>query len=144
MEIETERINEVITLTDIPKLKIYTKRAIWGFSIFFSAIFGAVLLMQNLKDIGRKKEANIILLLSIIYTIISIYIVNIPKEPITSVTYLCNIAGGAVLSEYYFGKYFPSPDDYGKKKIWKPLIISILILIPFMLAMVYNINTNND
>ena len=131
-------------LEDLPVMnesnpKIYSKKAIFGFSIMFSAIFGAVLLMQNLKDIGKKKEANIILLLSIIYTAITIYIVNIPDKPITSLTYLCNMIGGAILTEYFFKKSFPNEETFEKKKIWKPLIISILITIPFILALIYSI-----
>lgn len=93
--------------------------------------------MQNLKDIGRKKEANLVLLLSILYTTVSIYIVNIPEELNSSVTYLCNMAGGLILTEFFYKRYFPAKASYGKKKIWKPLIISILITIPFMLALIY-------
>ena len=118
--------------------KIYSKKAIWGFSIFFTSIFGGVLLMQNLKDIGKKREANIILGLSIIFTAISIFIVNIPDKPQTPLTYLCNMAGGAILTEYFFKKYFPNDNIYEKKKIWKPLIISIIITLPFVLALIYS------
>jgi hypothetical protein len=118
--------------------KIYSKIAIRGFSIFFTSIFGGVLLMQNLRDIGKKKEANIILLLSLLFTAVSIFIVNIPARPNTSLTYLCNIIGGYILSEYFYKKYFPNDNMYEKKKIWKPLIISILITIPFILAIIYS------
>jgi hypothetical protein len=118
--------------------KIYSRKAILGFSLFFSAIFGAVLLMQNLKDIGKKKEANIILLLSVIYTAITIYIVNIPEKPNSSLTFICNIVGGVILTEYFYKKSFPNDLAIEKKKIWKPLIISILITIPLVLAMIYS------
>ncbi len=129
--------DELAVITDsIPTL--YSKKAILGFSLFFSAIFGAVLLMQNLKDIGKKKEAGIILLLSSIYTAITIYIVNIPDKPNTSLTYICNIVGGVILTEYFYKKSFPNDKTIGKKKIWKPLILSILITIPFVLAMIYS------
>ena len=89
--------------------------------------------MQNLKDIGKRKEANTILILSIIFTLLSIGIINIPERPETYLTFACNIIGGFILAEYYYKKYFPKPDDYGKKKIWKPLIISIIISIPFLI-----------
>jgi hypothetical protein len=118
--------------------KIYSKRAIWGFSFFFSTIFGAVLLMQNLRGIGKKKESYIVLFLSILYTTLTIYIVNIPEEPKTSLTYLCNIVGGVILTEYVYTKYFSDDQNIEKKKIWKPLIISILITIPFVLALIYS------
>lgn len=117
-------------------LKIYSKRAIIGFTLFFSTIFGAVLMMQNLKDIGRKKEANLLLLLSILYTVITIVIVNIPERPNTFLTYLCNFVGAMILIEFIYKKYFPVEEAFEKKEIWKPLIISLLITIPFALAMI--------
>jgi len=120
------------------QLKIYSKKAIWGFSVFFSSIFGAVLLMQNLKYIGKKKESYIVLLLSIFYTALTIYIVNIPAEPKSSLTLLCNMIGGVILTEFVYKKNFPNDQNIEKKKIWKPLIISVLIIIPFILALIYS------
>ena len=40
------------------KCKIYSKRAVFGFSLFFAPVFGGVLLRQNLIDYKRKKEGN--------------------------------------------------------------------------------------
>ena len=73
--------------------KIYSKKAILGFSIFFSTIFGAVLLMTNLRGIGQEKQANIILLCSIIYTALTIFLVNLPENQNSALTYLCNMYG---------------------------------------------------
>ena len=117
--------------------KIYSKKAILGFSIFFSTIFGAVLLMTNLRGIGQEKQANIILLCSIIYTALTIFLVNLPENQNSALTYLCNMVGGFVLSEVVFKKNFPNDETIEKKKIWKPLIISILITVPFILALIY-------
>ena len=137
MSTEDKFIDETLTITSGDNPKIYSKKAIWGFSFFFTSIFGGVLLMQNLRDIGKKKEANMILFLSILFTAISIYIVNIPDKPKTSLTYLCNTVGGLILTEFFYKKYFPNESNYEKKKIWKPLIISILITIPFIIAIIY-------
>lgn len=137
MENKHTLINQDLTANLVDSPKIYSKKAIWGFSVFFSAIFGGVLLMQNLKGIGKKKEANIVLLLSILYTAATIYIVNIPEETQTSLTYLCNMAGALILIQLFHKKHFPIEQNYEKKKIWKPLIISVLITIPFILALIY-------
>lgn len=137
MENKHTLINQDLTANLADSPKIYSKKAIWGFSVFFSAIFGGVLLMQNLKGIGKKKEANIVLLLSILYTAATIYIVNIPEETQTSLTYLCNLAGALILIQLFHKKHFPIEQNYEKKKIWKPLIISVLITIPFILALIY-------
>ena len=118
-------------LEGLIKPMIYSKRAIYVFSIFFSSIFGGILLMQNLKDIGKKKEANIVLLVSILLTVSTIIIANIIRG--RSIALVCNIAGAAILSEYFYKKYFPDEIDYEKKKIWKPLIIGIAVSVIFIL-----------
>ncbi|MES2725847.1 MAG: hypothetical protein V4643_02005 [Bacteroidota bacterium] len=120
--------------------KIYSKQVIVFFSVFFSAIFGAVLLMQNLKDAGKRSEANKVLFYAILYTVLTIFIVNIPAKPQTALSFICNFAGGIVLGEVFFKKHFPNEEAYEKKTIWKPLFISFLILVPFVLAMIYSID----
>lgn len=117
-------------------LKFYSKQAIIGFTLLFSTIFGAVLLMQNLKDIEKKREANILLSLSILYTVLSSFIVNIPDRPNFFLTYLCNFIGAMILTEFVYKKNFPDEEAFEKKKIWKPLMISFLIIIPFVIIQV--------
>ena len=117
--------------------KIYSKRAIMAFSVFFTTIFGGVLLMQNFKDIGDKKQANIVLLFSILYTILSITIIGLINAKGSLPTLLLNIVGGVILSEYFYPKSSNANQNVNYKKIWKPLIISIIITIPFILAVIY-------
>ncbi|MCF0063194.1 hypothetical protein MUK70_10555 [Dyadobacter chenwenxiniae] len=57
-------------------VKIYSKRAIWGFSVFFAPVFGGFLLRQNLMNSNRNKEANLMLLISIVFTVFTGLIVD--------------------------------------------------------------------
>ncbi len=142
MDNYTNTLDEGLTneLGNNQSINIYSEKAIWGFSIFFTTIFGGVLLMQNLRDIGKKKEASLVLILSCVYTALTIFLINLFDRPNTSITFLFNAAGGLVLTKYFFVKYFPKEHKYQKKKIWKPLIISIIILIPFVWAAIYTLN----
>lgn len=108
--------------------KIYSKKAILGFSIFLSTLFGGVLLFQNLLNVNKKKEAYTVLGISIVITILTAVIVNIPEKPISALAYVCGLAGGMLLSDYFVPKYFPNETEYPKKPIWKPLIIGIIIV----------------
>lgn len=135
MEDNLQPYDEQIMIPD-NDIKIYSKRAVVAFTLLFSTIFGAVLLMQNLKDLGQKKQANMVLFLSILYTGISIFIVNIPERPNNFLTYLCNFIGAMILIEFIYKPCIPDEENYEKKTIWKPLIISILITIPFVLALI--------
>ncbi len=120
-------------LDGIVKPVIYSKQAIWGFSVFFTPLFGGILFMQNLKDISKRKEANLVLVISLLLTALIIFI-NIAFDIKSRyVTFLCNLGAALILSEYYYKKYFPDEADYEKKKIWKPLIIGILICVAFVI-----------
>ncbi|ROI05644.1 hypothetical protein EGI16_04470 [Chryseobacterium sp. G0240] len=122
---------------------IYSKKAILGFSIFLSALFGGVLLYQNLISVNKKKEAYIVLGISIVMTLCTVVIVNIPENPKSSLAYLCGIAGGSILSYYFVPKYFPNEELYPKKAIWKPLIIAVVITFCLVTAVIYSSSFEN-
>ena len=61
--------------------KIYSKKAILGFSVFMSSLFGGILLYINLKDLKKDKEANIVLGVSILLTILTYFVMSIPENP---------------------------------------------------------------
>ncbi|OKS85170.1 hypothetical protein [Mucilaginibacter polytrichastri] len=117
-------------------IEIYSKRAIWGFSIFFSTIFGGVLLMTNLREAGYKREANLVLIFSVLYTLIGSVVMSYIGIQSSAFAIIFNGIGAAILTEYFFNKYFPE-DDYFPKSITKPLIISLVICVAIVLF-VYN------
>lgn len=123
-------------LEDIVKPPIYSKRAIWGFSFFFTPVFGGILLMQNLKSIGKRKEGNTVLIISILVTVAIITALTVFDIQSRFFTFLCNFSGAALLTEFFSKKYIPNDEDYDKKPIWKPLIIGILICIA-LIAIAY-------
>ena len=130
-------LDEEFTASNNEKVRIYSIKAIRGFSVFFTTIFGGVLLMQNLLNIQKKKEAYTALFISIVITIVSIIILNQLPNVNSSFTFALNFAGSFILTELYQKKYFPDETQYEIKKIWKALAISILITIPFVAALVF-------
>jgi len=128
--------NEVEEQDSEDAVEIYSKWAIWGFSIFFSTIFGGILLVSNLRAVGLKKAANTVLIFSILYFIASGVVVGIMGMTSTYTPLFLNIVGAAILTGYFFNKYFPE-DDYYPKSIGKPLIISIAIAWALILIAYY-------
>jgi len=107
---------------------LYSKRAIQGFTIFFTTIFGAVLLMYNLKEMNKLKERNQVLIFGIVFTIISAILLNyLPKMIFT--TLLFNLIGYAILIEFFWKNNIEKELEYAKKEVWKPLTISIIIVL---------------
>ena len=128
-----------------PVVAIYSKWAILLFSIFFSPFVGAILLMLNLRSVGRKREGTGILLLAIVYQLLSRVILSIvfkdipigttPQELLSNTRFFAyslipDILGGGLLSEYFFKKHFPDDRNYEYKSILGPLLIVLLLSIP--------------
>lgn len=122
--------------------KIYSKKAIFGFSVAMSSLFGGILLYINLRVLNKKKESYIVLITSIILTILTLFIVNIPETRSSPLAYICGAVGGSIYNYYFIPKYVPNEEIYPKKAIWKPLIIAILIVALFVSLMVYNNGQN--
>jgi len=121
-------------VTDLDATPFYSPRAVWGFSFFFTVIFGAVLLSSNLTD---KKAKWIVIGFGIIYTTAVIIIINLLQQPNTGLTLGLNGVGAVILTELFWDKYVGKETKFRIKPIWKPLIISIIIMIPFLLAIIY-------
>ena len=115
---------------------LYSKRAIQGFTIFFSTLFGAVLLMSNLKKMNKPKARVEVLVFGISYTFLSIILLDyLPKT--FFLTILFNLVGYAVLVEYFWNKNLGKELQHQKKQISKPLIISFAILVLLVLLQFY-------
>jgi len=134
--LEKDILVEEKEIEDIPAASIeelaiptlYSKRAIQGFTIFFSTLFGAVLLMSNLKKVNKPKARMEVFIFGIGYTFLTILLLNyLPKT--FFLTMVFNLIGYAVLVEYYWNKNLGKELKYQKKQISKPLIISFSILM---------------
>ena len=107
---------------------LYSKKAIQGFTIFFTTIFGAVLLMHNLKEMNKLKARNQVLIFGIVFTILSAILLNyLPK--MFFITLLFNLIGYAVLIEFFWKNHLEKELEFTKKEVWKPLTISITIVL---------------
>lgn len=123
--------NNERTIEEIPLPNLYSKKTIQGFAIFFSTIFGAFLLMYNLKEMKKSKARNEVLVFGILFTIVSVILLNyLPKTLFT--TLLFNIIGYFILIHFFWNKDLGEDLKYKKKNIWNPLMYSILVIMLFV------------
>jgi drug/metabolite transporter (DMT)-like permease len=97
--------------------------------------------MQNLLSLNKKKQAYQVLAFSILYTALGIFLANISETPNTSINLVVNAVGGIILTEFFFKRNVPDESNLPKKKIWKALIISLLIMLPFAVALIYSLQS---
>src|SRR6056297_2952072 len=102
--------------------ELYSKTVILLFSILFSPIFSAVLLMSNLKSLGKPKARIQVLLFAVLYLIATAIVLQVFKLP-PNLTFVANVIGAAVLNEYFWNKHI-GDINYEKKSWIKPMLIS--------------------
>ena len=121
--------------TDTP---IYSKLVVLSFSIFVNPVFGGFMLRQNLIDINEKKAANLALMASFIVFFLT-GIINLTSIAGFGVIFASNLIGGAIIAEYFYGKYFQEEFKYPKKSLQKPLRIALLLtFILFLLLTLFS------
>jgi len=130
--------NDTFITEDPSAPELYSKKSILVFSIMFSTIFGAVLLMSNLNAVNNQKAKIGVLSFAVIYTGLIIMVVN-QFEIKTNIGLPLNIIGGFLLTGPFWNNEIGRDFLHRKKKIWKPLVISFLIMIPFILAIIYTV-----
>ena len=132
---EEEKKKSFVT-DDLEAPELHSKRVITIFAAIFSTIFGAVLMMQNFKEVGNNKARNQVLVFGILYTIASILIINALNIQ-ANLAIVLNFGGAAILTEFFWNKQLGKEIKYRKRSWVKPAIISVIITIPFVLALIY-------
>ena len=132
-EFETRRNETFNPEQESPSL--YSKNLILVFAILFSTIFAAVLLILNLKSLGKRNAGLQVLIFAILYLIATgVIIQTFDLQP--GLTIIANVIGAAILNEYFWNKHIGTDLEFKKKGWMKPLMISLLIaLSAFFLLM---------
>ncbi|GAA4334828.1 hypothetical protein GCM10023149_42390 [Mucilaginibacter gynuensis] len=119
-------------------VELYSTKAIFWFTFFFSTIFGGILLAINLKNAGQKRGALSVILFSIGYFVLTRIIganILLSQQGNKLLPYIIigtelvgNVIGGLILVKYYSDKYFPDKDYY-PRSIMGPLLVGIIIYL---------------
>jgi hypothetical protein len=116
---------------------LYSKLAIVLFSVFATPLFGAVLLSINIEKKKKKEKVKVISVGILFFLSIFLSAIN-PFRLLFLILYLIlNFIGGHILVNEFWYKYIGNKIVYRAKPIWIPLIISIIITVPFLIAMIY-------
>lgn len=116
--------------------QLYSKTLILGFSIMFSTIFAAFLLMANLRALGKNNARLQVLIFSILYIIATGVVIQYFGIPI-NMTVIANVIGAAILNEFFWNRYIGRDTEYKKRGWIKPTLISlgIVLLVFFLLTL---------
>jgi predicted membrane-bound spermidine synthase len=108
--------------------------------MLFSAIPGAVMTAQNLKDVGQPEAARKALWGSIAYTLAITWLLTyVPNSSTSSIFPIVAGYVGAMGLESYSKKFISNRDEYSAKSIVKPLLICLAVVGPIIAVLIYGL-----
>ena len=107
---------------------LYSKKAIYGFSIFSSTIFGAAIMMYNLKILNQPKARIQVLVFAVLYMIFSVLVIE-ALQASTFTALVLNVTGAFILNEYYWNKFIGKTFKYEPKGLFQAISIAILVVV---------------
>ncbi|MBK8368777.1 MAG: tetratricopeptide repeat protein [Bacteroidetes bacterium] len=125
----------VVDDPDAPQF--YSERAIYGFSIAFSVLFGSILLAINLKQTGKKAQAWSVVAFGITYTAIQMFVLSSIERNTTGLGFVASMGGALILNHYFWKTYIGKDIKYRTKPIWIPLIVGIVITASILFVYIY-------
>lgn len=124
-------------------VEIYSKWAVFGFTLVFGPTFGGILLYQNLKDVGYRREANSVLFFAIAYELLPTLLlthITVNVVMLSAIVWAQKLIGGFILAFVIFPRYFPE-DDYYPKSIW-PVLFRTLIFFFVLFLLIQRLLPN--
>ena len=95
-------------------------------------LFGAVLFSMNLYRLGKLTPIPSIIGGGIAWYIIAILLM--PKPPTSTVSYLVNGIGGAILTYFIWPRLLGKELKYRRRPIWIPLIVALVVTVVILLV----------
>ena len=140
-EKEARQPMDINIVTDETAPSYYSQRAIYSFGIFFSVLFGAVLLAINVNNAGSKRGVWKVIIFGIIYSVFQISMSSMILFTAIKHKYSFVIIIGAIgmllMNELFWKKYIGKDTKYRTRPIWMPLIIGLVLFTPLVLAVIY-------
>jgi hypothetical protein len=139
-EIEPEV--ETLTIEEAPKGPIpvlFSQTAILAFTIFFSPLFGGILLALNIKTVKKPGMWQVVSL-SLLFTMVSGLVTYYILPPGSFFAILIPIVFALLMSELIWTRFIVKKVEYERKSILIPLLVALLITIPI----IYYVYTNPE
>jgi len=118
----------VIEDKDAPEY--YSQTAIYVFSILFSVFFGSVMMAINLKNSQKQWVWSV--LFGLAFTVVFIFLGQFVPNSSTGLALIVNAIGVTIMNQIFWNKHIGKDTKYRAKPIWIPLVIGIILMVPFI------------
>jgi uncharacterized membrane protein YdcZ (DUF606 family) len=113
---------------------LYSKGVIFGFSILFSVLFGAIMLAINISKTKNRQKTIWVVLFGVVYVIASVLLA---QNSGSTFSFLLIILGAYLLEALFWNRYIGNSTLYRARPFKIPLIIGLCIYIPIIALLIY-------
>jgi len=132
----TEYNYNIVEDPDAPLL--YSRRAVYLFSLFGGALFGSILLAINSRKIEGAKRGTIwILLFGVVFATLQV-IIGENTNSGSSFSIVCGIAAALSIDYFFWRPFIGNATFYRARPIWVPLTILIVLGGLLVWSAIYN------
>lgn len=118
-------------ITDDPNAPLlYNPRFILVFGALFSVFAGGILYAINFSRLNQKKNALLVILTSLAYSILQVTILILIETGTSMLTLPVSLLGVYLIDTLFWKKYTADNLKYRKQSVWVALIIALLIWVP--------------
>ncbi len=113
-----------------PIIKLFSKSAIFAFTLFVSPLFGALLYADNLNRLGRTKPILSVIMFGLFFSLASGVILRLLLTNamlILPITFATNALGGYILTQLFWKNHLGDIETYEAKSIIGPLLIVLAL-----------------
>jgi hypothetical protein len=116
---------------------LYSRRALYIFTVLLGAMFGAIMLAINAGKVKNRDGILWTLLFGVCFTAIQLIIIDKTASG-TSLGIVFGIAAAYCFDYFFWGKFIGNETFYRAKPIWVPLIIAIILVSLLVWATIYS------
>ncbi len=120
-------------ITDDPNAPLlYRDKFIVLFGALFSVLAGGILLAINLAKIGKQNLVIPVIIASIMYLVLQVYLLNLLESYSNIVAIPVTILGVLLLENLFWKKNVKRDLKYRKRPVWGAVIIALIISSPLV------------
>ncbi len=134
---KNEEIKKQSNITDDPQAPLlYNPKFILGFGALFSVLAGGILMAMNFSRLNKKKTAWLVVLVSFIYMILQIVVLEALGTSSSALTLPVSLLGVYLLETLFWKKQVANNLKYRKRRIWGALIIALILWTPMIYSII--------
>jgi len=113
---------------------LYSVPVIFGFTAIMSSLFGAILMILNLR--AMAKPEGIVPVLTFGLGVSAVQWISVDLDPSYIFYIVINLVGAGLLSTYFWNKFIGARTKYRLRPIVVPLIVAVILtIVPILILL---------